>query len=174
MWLPDHENDLDWTKTCPAIITPKLARSALSRDPTAVTSATNHSIFTKWPWVTLLELKRRFLHHKVALRPHKWPELAKNTQNHPKNTRFCSVRGSDSCYIGNQPLYFHQMTLSQLIRALEVGSYITKWLPANHDGLNWLKNGPAKINPKIARFTMSRDPTAVTLATNHSVFTRWP
>ena len=31
----------------PATITPTIARSALSRDPTDVTSATNHSIFTK-------------------------------------------------------------------------------------------------------------------------------
>ena len=39
--------DLDWPKTLPATTTPKIAHLALSTDPTAVTSATNHSIFTK-------------------------------------------------------------------------------------------------------------------------------
>ena len=39
--------------------------------------------------------------HKVL----NWP---KNSQNRPKNSTFRSDGGgSDSCYIGNQPLYFH-------------------------------------------------------------------
>ena len=36
-------------KNTPSHNHPKIARSALSRDPTAVTSATNHSFFAKWP-----------------------------------------------------------------------------------------------------------------------------
>ena len=40
-----------------------------------------------------------------------------NAQNHPKNITFRSGMGSDSCHISNQPLYFHQMTLSKVIRA---------------------------------------------------------
>ena len=43
----DHKNDLDWPKTHPATITPKIAVLALSRDPTAVTLAANHFIFIK-------------------------------------------------------------------------------------------------------------------------------
>ena len=44
------------------------------------------------------------------------PELTKTTpsQHDPQNSTFCSATGSDSCYIGNQPLYFHQMTPSDL------------------------------------------------------------
>ena len=30
----------------------------------------------------------------------------KNPQKHPQNVMFSSVRGRDSCYIGNQPIYF--------------------------------------------------------------------
>ena len=39
-WLPGHKYDLDWPKTRPATIIPEIARSALTRDPTAVKSAT--------------------------------------------------------------------------------------------------------------------------------------
>ena len=83
-------------------IRPEIARSALSVHPTVVTLATNHSIFPKWPWVKLLGLKRRFLHHKVAPRPQRCLELGKETprQKHPENSTFRSVRGSDICYIG--------------------------------------------------------------------------
>ena len=74
------------------------------------------------------------LHHNVAPRLQIRPELAKNTpsQYHPQNSTFCSVRGFDRCYIGYQQLYFHRMTLSKVVRALEgapkpqSGSLITK------------------------------------------------
>ena len=96
-------------KKCPAKITPKIAHFALSGDPIAVTSAANNFVFIKWPWVKLSELKRGFLHHKVAPRPRKWPELVKNTpsQNPPQNSTFGSVKASDRCQMDNQPLYFH-------------------------------------------------------------------
>ena len=112
---------LNWPKTPPAKITPKIAHSALPGDPIAVTSVTNHSIFIKWPWVKLLELKRGFLHFKVAPRPQKWLGLDKNTpgHNHPQNSTFGSVKVSESCQIGNQPLYFYLMTLNIVIRAQE-------------------------------------------------------
>ena len=104
-----HKNDLNWPKQHTVQNTPKIARFALSGDPPAVTSLTNDSIFNKFPQVKLLELKRGFLHHKVPLRTQKRPELAKTTssRNHFQNSEFGSVRGSDSCYIGNQPVYFH-------------------------------------------------------------------
>ena len=65
--------------------------------------------FIKQTWVNLFGLYRWFLHHKVATRPQIRPELAKKTpsQNHIQNRTFRSLRGSDSCYIGNQPLYCH-------------------------------------------------------------------
>ena len=44
---PDHKNDLDWPKTRPAKITSEKACSALSGDLTAVTLATNNSVFTE-------------------------------------------------------------------------------------------------------------------------------
>ena len=40
------KNDLNWPKTHPDTPTPKKARSALSMDPTGVTSAINHFVFT--------------------------------------------------------------------------------------------------------------------------------
>ena len=36
----------------------KIARSALPGDSIAITPVTNHSIFIKWPYVKLLELKK--------------------------------------------------------------------------------------------------------------------
>ena len=49
----------------------------------------------------------------------KRPELAKKHQAKitPENSTFRSARQSDSCYIGKQPLYFRQMTLSKVDRA---------------------------------------------------------
>ena len=38
---------------------------------------------------------------------------------------FCSVRGSDRCYIGIQPLYFQQMALSKDIRLKRGFLYLT-------------------------------------------------
>ena len=48
-WLPDNKYGLNWPKKRLAKITPKVARLALSGDPTAMTSEINHSIFTKLP-----------------------------------------------------------------------------------------------------------------------------
>ena len=43
---------------------------------------------------------------------------------------FSSVRGPDRFYIDNQPLYFHQMTPREVIRAQEkVPTYLIKRLP---------------------------------------------
>ena len=84
--------------------------SCMSGDPTTVTSATNHSIFIKWPWVDLLRLKRVFLHHKVAPQPK----------------------------------------------------------------AAWICQKTTKIISKIARSALSRDLTAVTSATNHFIFIKWP
>ena len=46
-WLLEHKYSLNWPKQRLAKITPKIARFAMSGDPAAVTSATNHSIFIK-------------------------------------------------------------------------------------------------------------------------------
>ena len=76
-------------------------------------------IFIEWPWSNLLELKRGFPHHKVAPWPRIQPGLAKTTpsQNHTPNSTFRYVRGSDGCDIGNNQLYFHQMTLRKVVWA---------------------------------------------------------
>ena len=101
-------------------MTPKIAYSAVSGDPTAVTSITKHSIFIKFTQVKLSGLKRGFLHHKVAPRPQSPPELSKTmpSKTHPQNSTFRSVRGSASCYIGYQPLYY-DLALSKVIRGQE-------------------------------------------------------
>ena len=118
----------------------------MSGDLTAVISVTNHLNFFKRPWVNLLELKRGFLHQKVATRPEIQSELVKTTsnQNHPKNIMLCSVRESDSCYIDNQPYYFHLMTVSKLIRA-------QKWVPASQS------NPWPQIQPALAKTTTSHN-----------------
>ena len=46
-WFPDHKYRLNWPTKRPAKIILKIARFALSGDPTTVTSVTNHSIFIK-------------------------------------------------------------------------------------------------------------------------------
>ena len=62
-----------------------------------------------------------FLHHKV-IRDHKnnldWPKTLPATTI-PQNSTFGSIKGSHSCDIGRQPLYFHLMTLIKVIRAQE-------------------------------------------------------
>ena len=95
-------------------------------------------------------------------------------QKHLQNSTFCSVRGSDRCHIGDQPLYFHYTALSKLIRAQE-------GVPIAQSGTSstkvaWIckKKHSAKINTKIARSALSGDPTAFTLVTNHSIFIKWP
>ena len=78
-------------------------------------------------------LKRGVPDHKAAPSlTTKLPELAKiYVQNHPKNA-FCCGRRSGSCYIGNTPLYFQEITPSKAFRAQEAisksqsGSPITK------------------------------------------------
>ena len=47
-------------------ITPEIACSVLSGDPTGVASANNHSIFSKESQVKLLGLKRGIIHQKMA------------------------------------------------------------------------------------------------------------
>ena len=120
VWLSNHKYVLNWPKTASQY---HLQNSIFRcvRGPTAVTLVINHLISIKWPWVKLLELKRRVLHHTVAPWPQNQLELAKKTlsQNHPQNSTFRSVRGSDSWWIGNQLLHFHLMTLGKVIRAQE-------------------------------------------------------
>ena len=161
-----------------AKITPEIARSALSGDLTAVTSVTNHSFFIIWPYIRkLLGLKSGFLLRKVAPRPQIWPELAKKTlsQNHSQNSILRSVRGSHSCHIGNQPFYFHWMTLTKVTRAEEE-------IPTSQSGsattntyvLSWPKIRPARNTQQKACSALPGDPTAVTSVTNHSISIKRP
>ena len=113
----------------------------------------------------------------MAQRPQIWPELAKNTPslNDPQNSTFHSARGSDSCYIGYQQLYFYWITLSKVIRAQdEEGVLHHKVAPQPQIWPGVAKTRPATITPKIARQALSRDPTAVTLVSNYFFFTKWP
>ena len=54
---PSQKNHLDWPKTRPANITPQIAGSALSGDPTAVTSVTNHSSFQQMTLSKVLRIQ---------------------------------------------------------------------------------------------------------------------
>ena len=54
---------------------------------------------------------------KMAPRPQKRPTFAKIMSELAQKSTFCSDRGSDSCYIGNQPLYFQQTILGKVFRA---------------------------------------------------------
>ena len=102
-------------------------------------------------------------------------ELPEKTpsQNHPKNKIFRFDRGSNSYYIGNQPLYFQYITLSKVIRA-QRGFLHHKVAPWPQILPELAKKHPAKIIPKIACSVLSGDPTAATSATNHSIFVKWP
>ena len=72
---------------------------------------------------------RGFLHHKVTPRPQIRPELAQKMpiKYHLQNSTFGYVRRSDRCHIGNQQLYFCEMTLRKVTRAQE-------GVPASHSG----------------------------------------
>ena len=78
-WLPDHKYGLNcpFLHPGPAKITPEIAHSALSGDPTAVTLVANHSFLIKFLQIKLSGLKRGFLHHKVVPRPQMRTEFAK-------------------------------------------------------------------------------------------------
>ena len=102
----------------------------------------------------------------------KRPLLAKKapSPNHPKNSMFRSIRVSDSCHIGVQPLYFHSMTLSKVTRAQE-------WVPTSRSGSPTTNMAStcktkrlAKIISKTARSALLGDHIAVKLATNNSIF----
>ena len=92
----------------------------------------------------------------------KGPELAKNyVQHHPQNVTLRSGRGPDRCYIGNQPLYFHWMTLSRVIRAQSRGnSQITKWLPDHKVDRTGGKN--AHSHPQNIMIRSARGPDKCT------------
>ena len=123
-------------KKTPNII-PKISRYSLSGDPTGATLATKHSFFQNRSRVKLLGTKRGIIHHKVAPRPQKQPELKKNAQNitkwlpdhrsglnlhffnHLLFSMFRSVKGHDMCFIGNQPLCFYLMGINKVIRDQE-------------------------------------------------------
>ena len=155
---------------------PQIACFALSGDPTAVKLVTNHYIFIKWPQVKLSGRKRGVLHHKVAPRPQTRPESGKklSSQIHPQNSTFRIVRGSDSCYIGYQPFYFHEMVLSKVVRAQEGFPTLQSGSVTTNTAWIGQKKRKAKITPKIAHSALSGVLTAVTSVTNPSTFIQWP
>ena len=105
-WLSGQKCVLNWPKTRPAKMPPKIACSALPGDPIAVRSVTNNSIFIKWTWVKFLGLETGYQDHKMAPQPRKRPNLTKHCQKSTKQFLFCSDRGANSCYISSQSLYF--------------------------------------------------------------------
>ena len=100
-----------------------------------------------------------------------WKDFVKS---HLRLWKSCVAIGSLKCVfwcvtsVTNHSIFIKcpQVKLSGLKR----GSYITKWLPHHKCRLNSPKKCKAKITPKIACFTLSDYPTAVTLVTNHSIF----
>ena len=94
------------------------------------------------------------------------------SHNHIPNSMFCSVRGSDSFYIGNQPLYFHETTPSKLIRDQEGVPTTPKIAPGPQIWPELAKKYPAKITFKTARSALSGYSTAVTLVTNISMLSK--
>ena len=72
----------------------KISHYALSGEPTAVTSPTNHSISLNDPKVKLFGLRRGFLHHKVPHQTTKNPELAQKTSKFIQKVS-CSALSGD-------------------------------------------------------------------------------
>ena len=159
-------------------MTPKIAGSALPGDPIAVTSFTNHSIFIKWPYVKFLVIKRGFLHPKATHRPQIRPELSKKPpiHNHPENSMFRPVRGSDSCYVHwyliNHFIFIKwpSVKLSGLKRGF-LHHEMAPW-PQIRPELT-KKHAQPKSPLKIARSSLSGDPTDVRSVTNYSIFIKW-
>ena len=94
-----------------------------------------------------------------------WPK--KSHVNHPQNSMIRSVRGSDSCCIGNQPLCFHEMALNM---ALNKVIRAPDGILASQNGSPTTKEACiGQKRPKIISETscsaLSRDPTDVTLVT---------
>ena len=102
-----------------------------------------------------------------------WPKIRPATIT-SQNSTFGSVKGFDGCDIGNQPFYFHLMTLSKLIRAQEeVPTSQSGSATTNTAGIGQ-KHAQPKSPPKIAHSVLPEDPTAVTSVTNHFVFIKRP
>ena len=75
----------------------------------------NHSVFIKRSLVRLWGLKTGYPDHKVAPWPQKRHKLVKKVK---KQSFTCfSGRGPNSCFIGNQPLYFHLIIISTVLWA---------------------------------------------------------
>ena len=165
--VPTSQNGSPATKAAwigqktPKII-PKLARSALSGDPAGVTSATNHHklIYSGTRWDSYIT--KWLSGHKSDLN---WP---KNSQNHPQNIAFSSVRGPDRCYIGNQLLYFQKRSRVKLL-GLKRGILCYKVAPRPQKWPELVKKHLYKTISHLARSALSGDPTCVALATNHSL-----
>ena len=83
--------------------------------------------------------------------------MAKKRQNHPQHSTFHSVRGSDSCYISNQPLYFHKITLNKVFSAQEGAP--TAQSGSSTTNAAWIgkKNAQPKSPPKTAHSALSGD-----------------
>ena len=84
-------------------------------------------------------------------------ELANKTPslNHPQNGAFCFVGGSDSCYIGCQQLYFHQMALNKVIRDQEgVPTQQSGFRPQKRPGS--AKNTPSQNHHQNSIFPSAR------------------
>ena len=69
-WLPDHNSGMPYKKE----------QRFITAD---ISSVTNHSILNEWPKIKVSELKRGYLHHKVAPHPQKQPGVA---NKHPKSS----------------------------------------------------------------------------------------
>ena len=129
---PDHKSGLDWYQKEPQ--TPCFF--SLTEDLTAVTIAINQ----------LLGLTIVSPDHTVVSRPQKWLNIVKNVNNNAKSCTFCSHRGPNRCYISNQSLCFHQMTLTKVfmtqneVSTSERGSPTIKTVQIAQKLLTMLKN----------------------------------
>ena len=156
-----------WTGQKTLQITSKVSHSALAGDPKDGSLANNYFIFNKWALVKLVGLKRVFPDQKVA----PWPQ--KSSTMSPKMS--CSGLSGDPTAVTSvaNPYIFNKWPKVKLW-GLKRGLLHHKVTPRPQNYLDWPKTHRIKITPKIAHSALSWDTTAVTSATDHSIFTKCP
>ena len=93
-------------------------------------------------------------------------KTAKTTQN----ITFCSDGRPGSCYIDSQPLYFHKWSYIRfLVLKMGIPDHKVAPLPKKRPKLTKI----VKSHEKSLRSALTRDPTAVKLAVNQSIFIKW-
>ena len=142
---------------------PKMSYFALAGDPTAVTLATNYSIFIKCPLSTVTRAQERFPTSQSGSPTTKVAWIGQKHPNSPLKHHVPLCQGT---------WYMFRYDPKYVITAQE-GISVTQSCSATTK-MAWICQKTLKITPKLARSILSGDPTDVSLVINHSIFIKRP